>query len=191
MKKLISLLVIFVFLAGCSQLRSLGFRSYNNGFVNNLKQHTTGVTLYRDFTTIAIAKATHFNKNLMKQYIEYVQKRSLDKSRDKKYIETVNECDKYDVYWVAFYTADDDINNLSDKDSFWNIYLLENSHTLNPVSITEVELSNFKRQWMYLTNSNRWSRQYVVEFKKTPEKVSHRSLVVSSFLGTMRFKFDN
>lgn len=191
MKKFIGLFVVFVFLTGCSQLRNLGFKSYDNGFVNNLKKHTAEVTLYRDFTTIAIAKVTHFDKNLMKQYIEYVQKIDLDKNRDKRYVKMINEFDEYDIYWVAFYTEDDDINNLSDKDSFWNVYLLENSRTLSPVSVKEVELNNFKKQWMYLTNSNRWSRQYVVKFKKAPNKILHRSLVVSSFLGTMNFKFDN
>ncbi len=191
MKKVFGVAVLMMFLASCSMLHSLGFRSYKNSFTENLAKHTKKTVLYRDFTTIAIVKVTHFNKNLMEQYIEYTQNAGSVEKKYKKYSKVLKEYDKYDIFWVAFYTDDDDINNLADKNSFWNIYLVRNSHTFMPVSIKEVDLSSFKKQWLYLIKAHRWAREYIIKFKKSDVPAKQESLVIASYLGTMDFKFDN
>lgn len=191
MKKIVSFGILLLFLTGCSMLHNLGFRSYNNNFTENLKGHTRSFTLYRDFATIAMTKATHFNKNLMEQYIEYTQNITLSKNKDKKYTQALNDFDGYDIFWVAFYTDDDDINNLANKDSFWNIYLVRDGKTMAPASIKEVDLNSFKKQWLYLVKSHGWSREYIIKFKKPKKTIGRENLVISSYLGTINFNFDN
>ncbi len=189
MKKVISLIIVLLFVSSCSQLKQLGFRSYQNTFTRNLEAHTVSKTLYRDFTTIAIAKATHFNKQLMRQYIEYTQGINVNKTNDKRYLQTLKDCDKYDVFWLAFYTDDDDINNLSSADSFWNIYLIRDGKVIEPASIKEVGLNDFKKQWLYLIKFNRWARQYVIKFKKADLKDGRVTLVIASYLGEIDMTF--
>ncbi len=189
MKRIVSFLLLALIVTSCSKLKQLGFRSYENPFTLNLKAHTVSKTLYRDFSTIAIAKATHFNKELMKEYIEYTQGIKINKTGDRRYLETLKDCDKYDVFWLAFYTDDDDINNLSSMDSFWNVYIVRNGKILEPVSIKEVGLNDFKKQWLYLVKFHRWARQYVIKFKK-PEKPEEKvTLVIASYLGEMDMTF--
>ncbi len=188
MKKTVSVLVLLIFLSGCSQLKNLGFKNYANNFTMNLKNNTAGMVLYRDFTTIAIAKATHFNKQLMEQYIKYTQ--NVNPAESKKYKDMIKEFDKYDIYWLAFYTPDDDINNLASTNSFWNVYLSKGSTTLNAAYIKEIGINDMTKQWLYLLKFNRWARQYVIKFKKTNLK-GKPTLILSSFLGTIEIKFNN
>ncbi len=189
MKRIVSFSILILFLTSCSMLHSLGFRNYENSFTENLKSHTKSFTLYRDFTTIASAKATHFNKKLMRQYIEYT--RNINIAKNKKHEKELNEFNKYDIFWVAFYTDDDDINNLSDKDSFWNVYLVRDGKIVTPADIKEVDLNSFKKQWLYLVKSARWSREYIVKFKKAKNEKVEENLVISSYLGTIELRFSN
>ncbi len=190
MKKIVYILSIIFILTGCSSLKNVGFRSYNNSFTKDLNRHTKSVTLYRDFTTVAIAQATHFNKSLMEKYIKYTQK--IDVQKSKKYKKLLKEFDKYDIYWLAFYTPDDDINNLSSKNSFWNVYLSKGSNIINAAHIKEVGINGMTKQWLYFVKANRWARQYIIKFKKQDNIKSKKScLVLSSFLGTIEIKFNN
>jgi hypothetical protein len=187
--KYIFLFLLFITLSGCAHLKELGFRSYQNNFTNDLNRHTKSVTLYRDFTTIAIAQATHFNKRLMEEYITYTQR--MDAVKAKKYHKLLSEFDQYDIYWLALYTPDDDINNLSSKDSFWNIYLSRNSATCSAVSIKEVGVNDMTKQWLYFVKANKWARQYIIKFKKDSKPSKNSRLVLSSFLGTIEILFNN
>ncbi len=191
MKKTISLVAILVavlLFSGCSALTNLGFRSYDDNFMESLKGHTKSATLYRDFTTVAEAKATHFSGSLMKQYVEYTQGVKFDKIKEKKYISAVSESKNYDIYYISFYTPDDDINNLESPNSFWNVYVSKNGEILKPVSIKGVNDDSISSQWRYLVKKNRWAREYVIKFKKTDGNKEY--LIISSFLGSLTLKFD-
>ncbi len=182
-------LVAVAFVASCAQLKRVGFRSYQNSFTRSLKAHTRSKTLYRDFTTIAIAKATHFDKRLMRSYIEYTQGIDVSKTTDKRYIDTLKQCDRYEVFWLAFYTDDDDINNLASKDSFWNVYLESDGRVIEPASIREVGINDFRKQWLYLIKFNRWAREYVILFKKDSALRTPLRLVITSYLGEIDMQF--
>jgi len=66
-------IVSFVFLSSCSQIKQslyrLGFRNYKTIYTEDLKAHTKSYTLYRDFSTAAKVKVTHFDQKLFKDYI--------------------------------------------------------------------------------------------------------------------------
>ncbi len=183
------LLMVVVFISSCAQLKSVGFKSYQNEFTRDLDRNTKKVTLYRDFTTVAIAQATHFNKKLMEKYIKYTQR--VDAKKVVKYQKLLSDFDKYDIYWLAFYTPDDDINNLSSRNSFWNVYLSKNGTTLNATLIKEIGVNDMTKQWLYFVKANSWARQYVIKFKKSGPHSTKSTLVLSSFLGTIAIKFKN
>ncbi len=189
MKKMISVVVLLLLLSGCSQIRNLGFKSYRNTFTNNIKKNTTSMTLYKDFTTIATVKATHFNKKLMEQYIKYTQGINVANDKNKKYKKILNEFNHYDIYWVAFYTDNDDINNLANKDSFWSIYLSCNGKTYFPKDISSMRITLFTSQWLYIIHATNWFRQYSLKFKKGVCKQGTIHLVITSYLGNINLTF--
>ncbi len=183
------LLLVMFLCFGCSKFRDVGVRSYDNNFTNELNENTKNVKLYRDFTTVAIAKATHFNKELMGKYISYTQKANhIDGNKQNKLLK---DAENYNLYWVALYTSNHNINNLSYKKSFWNVYLSCNRSTYKPISIKKIHMGYLKTQWLYMIKSSNWFSQYEIKFKKEDCKNKPSHLVIASSLGIIDFGFRN
>ena len=176
---------LFLFF-GCAKIKNVGVKSYNNNFTNELNENTKSVKLYRDFTTIAIAKATHFNKQLMRKYVNYTQK--IDTNEQNKLLK---DSESYNLYWVALYTSNYDINNLSYKKSFWNVYLSCRGNVYNPISIKKVHTGYLRTQWLYIIKGNNWFKQYEIRFRKEDCKNEPSHLVIASSLGVIDFSFEN
>ncbi|WP_022670922.1 hypothetical protein [Hippea alviniae] len=189
MKKIVVLLMGFLFLYGCTSvnrsLERLGFTHYQDRYMQDLEKHTRSYTLYRDFSTIAKIAATRFDKKLMSEYIDVMS--HLKGKSPSRYSDIYRELENYDVYYVAFYTPDMDLNNLEDKNSFWLVYLSACGNILKPVSIDYIEKSDWRASWLYSIGNDRWYREYIVKFNKNNCK--NPILVVSSYLGTISLKF--
>ena len=189
MKKLLILIIGILFLYGCTSvnrsLERLGFTHYQDKYTQDLKKHTKSYTLYRDFSTIAKVTATRFDKKLMDEYIDVMS--HLKGKTPERYNEIYKELKNYDVYYVAFYTPDMDLNNLEDKNSFWIVYLSACGKILKPVSIDYVEKSDWRATWLYSIGDDRWYREYVIKFEKSDCK--NPILVFSSYLGVVSMKF--
>ncbi|WP_035589465.1 hypothetical protein [Hippea jasoniae] len=190
MKKKISFLIFFLVVfavSGCAlqqKLASLGFRSYKSIYLEHLQAHTQSKTLYRDFSTIAKATVTHFNKKLFEEYLKSLSKENLFVKKFRQYID---EFDKYDIYYLAFYTPDLNLNNLDKKNSFWIVYISECGNIQRPESIELIDKNDFRSSWLYSLKDERWSKQYIVKFKKN--NCRKKEFVISSFLGSLVFKF--
>jgi len=190
-KKLFSIVVLLsavLLFFGCAKIKDVGVKSYNNNFINELNENTKSVKLYRDFTTIAIAKATHFNKQLMAKYVHYTQKIDALNNKQNKLLK---DAENYNLYWVALYTSNYDINNLSYKKSFWNVYLSCRGNVYDPISIKKVHAGYLKTQWLYMIKGSRWSKQYEIRFRKENCKNEPSHLVIASSLGVIDFNFEN
>ncbi|WP_025270628.1 hypothetical protein [Hippea sp. KM1] len=184
MRKLFLFVFLVVVLSSCSLLKGIGFRSYENDYTKLLKKKTRDFVLYRDFSTIARLKVTHFDKTLFTYYIKAI---SYNPS-DERFLPYLNEFNQYDIYYVAFYTPDLDINNLADKDSFWNVYLSACGDVLRPVSISSIDSNDWRSNWLTSVNMERWAKEYVIKFKRV--SCNRKVLAFSSFLGTASVIFE-
>ncbi|WP_041323914.1 hypothetical protein [Hippea maritima] len=186
MRRFIFLFLALVFvLSSCSMLEKVGFTTYKTEYTQLLKRRTKSYTLYRDFSTIAKIKVTHFNKKLFSYYINTTS----HSIKDKRFESYLDEFDSYDIYYVAFYTPDFDINNLSDKNSFWNTYLSACGEILRPVSIDSIDTNDWRSNWLISVDMERWAREYVVKFKRV--NCRRKILAFSSFLGTAMLDFED
>lgn len=181
-------IVSFVFLSSCSQIKQslyrLGFRNYKTIYTEDLKAHTKSYTLYRDFSTAAKVKVTHFDQKLFKDYIRGIIR---DNPNNKRYRPFLDEFKRYDIYYLAFYTPDMQINNLDSKNSFWNVYLSACGKIIRPDSIKFVEKSDWRASWLYSVGGDRWFREYVIKFDK--DNCREKTFTISSFLGTISLQF--
>ena len=181
-------LVLLVGLSSCSSLKEslyrLGFRSYKNVYMSDLKNNTKSYTLYRDFSTVAKVKVTHFNKELFKEYIKGILKGNPNTDKYKPYLE---EFKKSDIYYVAFYTPDLTLNNLELPRSFWNVYVSGCGKIIRPSSIKFIDKDDWRSGWLYSVGGDRWFREYIVEFPKN--SCANSTFVISSFLGTIALHF--
>ena len=191
MKRFITLflvIVVFAFLSSCSQIRQslyrLGFRSYKTIYTEDLKAHTKSYTLYRDFSTVAKVKVTHFNRKLFYEYIRGIVN---DDPESKKYKRYLDEFKGYDIYYVAMYTPDMTINNLEEKNSFWNVYLSACGRILRPEKIEFVDKSDWRAAWLFNVGGSRWYREYIVKFDK--DNCTDKIFTISSFLGSIPLRF--
>ncbi len=183
------LFLVLVFgLVSCSSIKQslyrLGFRSYKNLYTEDLSKNTKSYTLYRDFSTVAKVKVTHFNKTLFKEYIRGILKSDPSEEKYKPFLDQFN---RNDIYYVAFYTPDMTINNLESKDSFWNIYLSGCGKIVRPESIKFVDKNDWRASWLYSVGGDRWYKEYIVKFPKVT--CEYKTFVISSFLGTISLNF--
>lgn len=181
--------LVFIFgLVSCSSMKQslyrLGFRSYKNLYTEDLSKNTKSYTLYRDFSTVAKVKVTHFNKTLFKEYIRGILN---DDPNEEKYKPFLDQFNRNDIYYVAFYTPDMTINNLESKDSFWNIYLSNCGKIVRPKSIKFIDKDDWRSSWLYSVGGDRWYKEYIVKFPKS--KCKEGNFVISSFLGTISLRF--
>jgi len=180
--------VLVLGLVSCSSIKQslyrLGFKSYKNLYTEDLSKNTKSYILYRDFTTVAQVKVTHFNKSLFKEYIRGILKGD---PKEKKYKPFLAQFGKNDIYYVAFYTPDMGINNLESKDSFWNVYLSGCGKIVRPDSIEFVDKNDWRASWLYSVGGDRWYKEYIVKFDKI--NCVKKNLVISSFLGTISLQF--
>ncbi len=176
------------FLSSCSSVKEslyrLGFRSYENVYTKDLKAHTKSYTLYRDFTTVAKVKVTHFNRQLFYEFIKGIINDNPDSNKYKMYLDEFN---KYDIYYIAMYTPDMTINNLEEKNSFWNVYLSACGKILRPESVDFIDKSDWRAGWLFNVGGSRWYREYIVKFPK--DNCANKVLVISSFLGSIPLRF--
>ncbi len=181
-------LVLLVGLSSCSSIKQslyrLGFRSYKSVYINDLKMNTKSYTLYRDFSTVAKVKVTHFNKELFKEYIRGILKGSPNTEKYRPFLEQFK---KSDIYYVAFYTPDLTLNNLELPRSFWSVYLSGCGKIIRPSSIKLIDKDDWRSGWLYSVGGDRWFREYIVDFPKV--SCIHSTFVISSFLGTIALHF--
>ena len=181
-------MVLLIGLSSCSSVKEslyrLGFRSYKNVYMNDLKENTKNYTLYRDFSTVAKVKVTHFNKKLFEEYIKGILKGNPNTVKYKPFFEQFK---KNDIYYVAFYTPDLTLNNLELERSFWSVYLSGCGRIIRPKSIKFIDKDDWRSGWLYSVDGNRWFREYIVEFPKG--SCAHNTFVISSFLGTIALRF--
>ncbi|MGB9755252.1 MAG: hypothetical protein ACPLXO_00085 [Desulfurella sp.] len=187
--KVFLLLVLFVFLSSCTQLKEVGFRSYTTQFSEQLDKQTIEKKLYRDFETVAIAKVTYFNKNLANQYYDYLkEKNAISQSNEKLYKKFQNDSYKNTVLWVNLYSSDFESNNISDKNSFWNVYLDCNGKKIQPIKIEKVPKDSPLNAWLYLKPREFWSTNYIIEFDRSC-KNNNVDFNMASIVGSLNFKF--
>ncbi len=193
MRRLIFAVVLILLITSCSklqkQIQGVGFRIYSNRFTQELSGATESRYLYRGFETVALAKATRFSVRLMEDYVKYTQRIISVNFAPKKGKELINEAKKYELYWLAFYTPDMLINNLSSDRSFWTVYLSCGGHVYFPYGIKTVRSASFASQWLYMIHAARWSEQYSIRFKKGVCKNRVAHLIITSYLGTIEFSF--
>lgn len=187
--KIFGLFIILVFLASCTQLKEVGFRSYETQFTKQLDKQTIEKKLYRDFETIAIAKVTYFDSNLANQYLVYLkEKNAISHSSKKLYENFLNDSYKNTVFWVNLYSSDFESSNISSKNSFWNVYLDCNGKKIQPIKIEKVPKDSPLNAWLYLKPRNYWSNNYIIEFDRSC-KSSTIDFNMASIVGSLNFKF--
>ncbi|OSS42298.1 hypothetical protein DESAMIL20_1851 [Desulfurella amilsii] len=187
--KIFLLLVIIFFISSCTQLRQVGFRDYETSFLKQLDKQTVEKKLYRDFETVAIAKVTYFNPTLANQYYNYLkQHNAISKSNQHLYDSFVNDCSKNTVFWVNLYSSYYESSNISDKNSFWNVYLDCNGKRIQPVKIEHVSKGSPLNAWLYLKPKNYWSQNYIIEFDKNCDD-NAIDFNMASIIGSLDFKF--
>ncbi len=183
-------LVLVFGLVSCTAVKQslyrLGFRSYKSLYTEDLAKNTKSYILYRDFSTVAQIKVTHFNKTLFEEYIKGIIKGD---PRAQKYKPFLKQFNKYDIYYVAFYTPDMTINNLESNNSFWNVYLSSCGKIFRPESIKLIDKGDWRAGWLYSVGGDRWYREYIVKFNRD-DGCQSKTFVVSSFLGTISLQFD-
>lgn len=187
--KIFLLLGIIFFISSCTQLRQVGFRDYETSFSKQLDKQTVEKKLYRDFETVAITKVTYFNSTLANQYYNYLkQHNAISTSNQPIYDSFVNDCSKNTVFWVNLYSSYYESNNISDKKSFWNVYLDCNGKRIQPVKIEEVSKDSPLNAWLYLKPKNYWSSNYIIEFDKSCDSDTI-DFNMASIVGSLDFKF--
>jgi len=185
----IFLLFIIFFATACTQLQQIGFRSYETTFSQNLDNHTIEKKLYRDFETVAIAKVTYFDSNLANQYYDYLAQNNAISNTNKKIYESFkNDSKQKFVFWINLYSSNFEPSNISDKNSFWNIYLECDGKQIQPSKIVKVPEDSPLNAWLYLKPRNYWSQNYIVEFDKNC-KSNIFDLKMSSIVGSLSFNF--
>jgi hypothetical protein len=172
-------------------MQDVGVRSYSSEFTRMLSSHTRSFKLYRDFETVAICKATYFDTKLAMTFVDYYSSQTQLSESERKRLkeEWKNRTENFDEFWMAFYTGDEDINDLASLHPFWNVHAIYGKTVEKPLEIEEVERGGMENQWMYLIDANRWSRNYIVRFRKMPH-TGKVNLIIASMLGTISMEFD-
>ncbi len=187
--KFFFLLALLFFATSCTQLQQIGFRDYDTSFSQNLDKHTIEKKLYRDFETVAIAKVTYFDSNLANQYYDYLaQHNSISSSNNKVYESFKNDSSKLFVFWVNLYSSDYESSNISNKNSFWNVYLDCNGKKILPVKIEKISEDSPLSAWLYLKPRNYWSQNYIVEFDRSCAS-NMIDFNMASIVGSLNFNF--
>lgn len=183
------ILAFVFFLSSCAQLSNVGFRSYKNNFESRLDQQTREEKLYRDFETVAIAKVTYFDRNLADNYYNYLQTHNAISDKNKPiYEQFKSQAQKRLVFWVNLYSSDYESSNISDKNSFWSVYLNCNHTKLYPSKIEHILPDNPLNAWLYLKSKTYWSQNYIVYFDNKCN-VNNPDFNMSSIIGNLNFKF--
>jgi len=186
----IFLFVFLLIVSGCTYMQDVGVRSYSSEFTEMLHSHTRSFKLYRDFETVALCKATYFDRKLAMSFVDSYSKQAHlpDAEKEKLKEEWKNRTENFDEFWVAFYTGDEDINNLASSHPFWNVHAIYGKMIEKPLEIEEIEINRMTNQWMYLIDANRWSKNYIIRFRKIPH-TGKVTLVIASMLGTINMEF--
>lgn len=187
--KIFLLVALILFISSCTQLKTVGFRDYETSFLKQLAKQTQEKKLYRDFETIAIAKITYFNPALANQYYDYLkQHNAISKFNSSLYDSFLNDCTKNIVFWVNLYSSYYESSNISDKNSFWNVYLDCNGKKIQPLKIEEVSKDSPLNAWLYLGPKDYWSKNYIIEFNKNCD-INNIDFNMASIAGSLDFKF--
>ncbi len=189
--KICILCFFLLIMSSCTFMRDVGVRSYSSDFTRLLSSHTRSFKLYRDFETVAICKATYFDTKLAMAFVDYYSNQTQLSESEKKRLkeEWKNRTENFDEFWIAFYTGDEDINDLASLHPFWNVHAIYGKMTEKPLEIKEIERDRMRNQWMYLIDANRWSRNYIIRFRKMPRR-GKVNLIIASMLGTINMEFN-
>jgi len=168
-----------------------------------LDNWTRNARIYDGLETVAIFNATYLSKNFREAYAqEYARSKGYTaEHRDRLIDESLEEHARMNVFNLAVYTHQKDLNDLDRKPSSWNVMLVAaDGRTIEPERVRKLTVRPFALREFY-PYLNDWTEFYEVTFPRlfgvtgTPvirEGKSEFSLVVTGVLGRaeMTWRFE-
>lgn len=184
---LISVLLLF---AGCSYIQNGDFLK---AYENEIKRWTRESRDYGHFDTKLIAKATYKSQTFRSAYVDqYSHSRHLtEKEAEERLSQEEIEAKEFHDFLLVFYTPDKSQNILDQKNSPWNIYLINDKGEKAKPSKVIRNFDEEKTLSQFFPYVNVWSYTYNLRFPKetldgTPlitEETKFVRLMITSILG--------
>lgn len=190
------LLLILVALSGCAAKKAPPpiEKPQQKGYQEVLNKWTRGKKVFVGMESRLYFTATYKDPEFRAAYIDrYAQSYQLDDDMKKSLLDReMEQSDKFNEFFFAAYTPDQNWNDFDRLNSVWKLYLEDNSGSrLTPVTITKVDSSDplIREFFPYF---DLWSAGYIVRFPKYSEAgqepipssgTSYLRLVVTGVLG--------
>ncbi len=193
------LLLILVLLSGCATKKAAE-KPPQKGYQEVLNRWTKGKKVFKGMESRIYATATYKDPEFRTAYIDrYAKSYQLDDEMKKALLDReMDQSDKFNEFFFAAYTPDQNWNDFDRLNSVWKLYLEDNAGSrLTPVSITKVDPSDplIREFFPYF---DMWSSGYIVKFPKYSEAgqepipsadTSYLRLVVSGVLGKVELEW--
>ncbi|MBI5491804.1 MAG: hypothetical protein HY893_02600 [Deltaproteobacteria bacterium] len=190
------LLLILVLLSGCAAKKAPSpiEKPPQKGYREVLNKWTRGKKVFEGMESRLYFTATYKDPEFRAAYIDrYAQSYQLGDEMRKALLDRETEqSEKFNEFFFAAYTPDQNWNDFDRTNSVWKLYLEDNAGSrLTPVSITKVDPSDqlIREFFPYF---DMWSSGYIVKFPKYSEagqepipsaNTSYLKLVVTGVLG--------
>lgn len=191
--KRFSLFGVFVavtlFVGGCATEKVYSkFKVTNSTYDMAVEKRLRTVKLYKKFDTIMIADVIYNDEWLRTAWVSDQAKVKRLADDDKKTLLRLQkrESDKEITFILCVYTAEDEWNDFSHRNSRWSILLESASGIIRPVLIKPVRQKELQMRDALPFNTN-FRKFYVVTFLRDKAAVWPYHLVMSSPLGSARF----
>lgn len=163
-----AVLLILIGSSGCAGKKEPTQQGFEQAYFDELKRWTREKKIYEGVDAKVYINATYKHPSFRNAYIDkYAKSYQLEEPYVSSLIEREKEqADRYNEFFMAAYTPDDNWNDFDRRNSIWRLYLEDNfGARLIPVSITRIDKSDpvYREFFPYF---DPWSAGYIVRFPK-------------------------
>lgn len=163
-----------------------------------LKWHSGRVEVYRGFRTVFTARAVYLSDEIQRLAADWEARSTLMNPEERAAFEKTFLGENTNVIkvLVGFYTPEEQMNDLSDENSFWIPYINNPDGTVIRAACLDAD-ENITRIYMrFLQWDLSWSRLYLLCFPYQGERLETEDGWISMMIsgaqgrGTIRLRFD-
>lgn len=159
-----------------------------------LKKWTKKASIHKGLKTELLVAATYKGENFRKAYAkEYGRIHLLDIDHGRIIMDDqIKASMEYDDFLVSLYTQEKQLNDFSEKNSIWSVYLIRDEHSREvPLEIRKIKKKRKLYEFFYPYISP-WSSVYVFRFKINDHAQSSKSikLILTGAPGSVRLNWE-
>lgn len=184
----ISLLLAAIVMSGCAtDMTGSKYQIFSDPLDKEVAASNRSGKLYHQFDTRLIVDAIYNGKRLRNAWVKRVSETSrLTEEEIKRLSEEQNsDNERYAQFFVAFYTPDEQWDDLADPDSKWSVFLQQDTGPVRPESITKIDSESLP--WISsLPFDLNFRTVYRVNFPREKSGFGALKLYISSLLGEVK-----